>query len=817
MRRSWKRGRLSTLPLLLCVAATAGCACFQRPQCDSRTRAAPSERQLPGAQLARDDVFLAVSPRRTVAPIGAEVVLVAGVGGPDNYLTTNRRLEWSLGQDGVGHFVDVGRNGVVDFLLGDFNRPRKVDGTSAVGSTSRHYLRLTRGTATVADDVRVLRGQGWITLTSQVEGTSNVTVFAPDVYGWDARTRAATVHWVDAQWQIPPPAINPAGTAHVFTSCVVRQSDRSPCVGWLVRYEIVDGPPAGFAPDGAQSIEVPTDAAGQASAEIFQKAAQPGTNRIAVEIIRPAALGGLGGTRLMVGSGSTLKTWTSPDLALDKTGPATVGLGGTLTYRIQVSNPGDVPTGQVVVTDDLPLGLEYIDSEPAAEATGRRLQWQIAQLGAHEKRVFCVNCRATRQGAVNNCAEATATGSTAAPVTLKASDCAATTVTAPTVDVTISGPARATVGSEVTFELLVTNRSQVTATNLVLKETFGPGLEHAKAPSPIEAPLPDLAPGGSKPITVTFRVTRAGLLSHTAEVIGPDRVRIAVAEGRLTAEEPGLPPSIERPAEQPFPGQPSPGQPPFDRPLPEQPFGRAAVTVTKSAPDTATVGQRVQIRTIVTNTGDRTLTGIKVVDTYPTSLKPVRATTGYKFGENNTVFYFIESLPPGRSQKLAVEYACLESDFRATTRVSVTSEEGASSQHEASLEIRAAATGTPDGGLAMKVTGLTNPVRNGRQLTYEVEVTNEGRAADTQVVLTATVPIGMMPAPLGTTGPQQIGFSVRGQTVRFDPVARVRPGEKLIYRIRVQTRQPGNLTFRTELSSDALDRPLRAEETTEVF
>ncbi len=47
--------------------------------------------------------------------------------------------------------------------------------------------------------------------------------------------------------------------------------------------------------------------------------------------------------------------------------------------------------------------------------------------------------------------------------------------------------------------------------------------------------------------------------------------------------------------------------------------------------------------------------------------------------------------------------------------------------------------------------------------------------------------------------------------------AKVRPGEKLIYRIRVQTRQSGNLTFRTELSSDALDRPLRTEEMTEVF
>ncbi|NQU25341.1 MAG: DUF11 domain-containing protein [Candidatus Nealsonbacteria bacterium] len=762
-----------------------------------------------------------LTPCYKVMSVGEEMVLVAGVGGPDNYLSTHRRLEWSLAGD--GHFVDVGRNGLVDLLLGDFNRPRKVDNSFVIGSTSRHHLRLTRGTATVADDVRVVPGQGWITLTSPVEGTSKVTVFAPDVYSWESRTRSATVHWVDAQWCIPPPAINPAGTTHVFTTCVVRQSDRNPCAGWLVRYEIVDGPPAGFAPDGAQSIEVPTDGAGQASVQISQKAAQPGTNRIAVAIIRPAALGGPGGTRLEVGSGSTLKTWTSPELALSKTGPATVGLGGTLSYRIEVSNPGDVQAEQVVVTDDLPLGLEYIDSEPAAEPTGRKLQWQFPHLGAAESRLIRVNCRATKQGAVNNCAEATATGSTVAAGTLKASDCAATTVTAPTVDVRISGPTRAVVGDDVTFEILVTNRSQILMKKLLLKDTYDPGLQHEIPDNPIEAEVGDLAPGQSQPISVTFRVVRAGVLRHTAEVIGSDGIR-ATAEARLTAVDAVAPqPFIERPAGQPPAGRPPTGRPPAGQPpagqLPtgQPPFGRAAVTVTKSAPTTAAVGQQVKIHTTVTNAGDRTLRDIKVVESYPASLNPLKASGGLEHGENSTLFCFIDSLQPGQSKKLTILYECIQPAFRATTRVTAMSSEATSLPSEAMLEIRTTAADTPTGGLAMKVTGLTNPVRKGGQLTYEVEVTNEGSVADTQVVLTATVPLGMIPARLGTTTQPQIGFDVPGQTFFFAPVARLRPGEKLVYRIRVLARESGNLTFRTELASDGLDRPLRGQETTEVF
>ena len=76
-------------------------------------------------------------------------------------------------------------------------------------------------------------------------------------------------------------------------------------------YEIVDGPPAGFAPDGAQTVEIATDATGQAGAEIYQTEPGAGTNRINIQVIRPAELGGADGKRLVIGSGSTMKTWTS--------------------------------------------------------------------------------------------------------------------------------------------------------------------------------------------------------------------------------------------------------------------------------------------------------------------------------------------------------------------------------------------------------------------------------------------------------------------------------------------------------------------------
>ena len=84
-----------------------------------------------------------------------------------------------------------------------------------------------------------------------------------------------------------------------------------------------------------------------------------------------------------------------------------------------------------------------------------------------------LNFRAVQEGSVANCAEVTAAGG------LKASDCVTTTVMAPvwTCDVD-RGPAEAAVGSEVTFEIVVTNRGQATATGLTIKDRYDPGLEH---------------------------------------------------------------------------------------------------------------------------------------------------------------------------------------------------------------------------------------------------------------------------------------------------------------------------------------------------
>ena len=72
--------------------------------------------------------------------------------------------------------------------------------------------------------------------------------------------------------------------------------------------------------------------------EIVEKDPSPGTSQVRVQVFRPADSSG---QRQMVREGSVLVTWTAPSLGIRQMGPATALVGETITYRIEVSNPGD--------------------------------------------------------------------------------------------------------------------------------------------------------------------------------------------------------------------------------------------------------------------------------------------------------------------------------------------------------------------------------------------------------------------------------------------------------------------------------------------
>ena len=183
---------------------------------------------------------MSITPNRILAPVGSEVILKAGLCSSENYLLTDTKTEWLIAQDSAGEFVELGGSGWCGKAILPWNKPKKIDNQYAVGYSAKVPLTITRGTQDTSDDVRVERGEAWATVTSPVEGTSNITAVAPEVVAWAGRRATATIYWVDVQWTLPPATVS-AGRAQVLTTAVRRQSDGMPLVGWLVRYEVADG------------------------------------------------------------------------------------------------------------------------------------------------------------------------------------------------------------------------------------------------------------------------------------------------------------------------------------------------------------------------------------------------------------------------------------------------------------------------------------------------------------------------------------------------------------------------------------------------
>ena len=105
-------------------------------------------------------------------------------------------------------------------------------------------------------------------------------------------------------------------------------------------------------------------------------------------------------------------------------GPPTAAIGETITYRIEVSNPGDLPARDVVASEEVPDGLSFLQANPAPVVEGRRLQWRLGDLAPRQQQIIEATFRTTQPGVVDHCVEVTGAGG------LRSSHCANTNVLA---------------------------------------------------------------------------------------------------------------------------------------------------------------------------------------------------------------------------------------------------------------------------------------------------------------------------------------------------------------------------------------------------
>jgi uncharacterized repeat protein (TIGR01451 family) len=742
------------------------------PACTPPVRA-PAPPQAPCAQVPRGPI-LTVTPKEIVAPVCSEVIVAAGLRDPDGYFLTGQPLEWMIPEGSMGEIVQVGREtltGLTSYFRGS---PHKLGTNYVRAYTSSIAQTIDRGTPSPLDDVSLGKGQSWISVTSPTEGTTHVTVWAPKEKDWERRRTTARIHWVDAKWTFPPPQIGRFGQPVRLTTRIMRASG-APVGGWIVRYDVVGGPEASFGARGEKSIQTQAQGDGTATIELAPNTTTPGITQVRVQIVRPST-GRDGLPDMVVGQGLTSVTWSSPGLQVNASGPETVPIDGTLSYRVEVVNSGDLVARDVKLSFVPPRSLTLLSSTPQASPLGQTLAWRLGDLRPRSATVVQVNCRATMVADIRACFRAESAEKIAAE------SCVSTRVFASALSIQLTGPESVQVGQTAQFRIELTNTSRTVMTNVRVRDTFDPGLsEINNKRSPIDIEYAQLAPGERKQIGLTFKVNEPGKQCHRVDVTA-DGGHAASARGCVTGLAAAGPPL------------PQASQVLIDIKAPAE----IKVGQWQGAPpnETFTNAQRVQVD--VTNGGRTALTNVRLEIETAASLLALEASDGFKQTESGGVYWIVPQLGAGETISRDVLLGGGEADARASVRAKVVSDQTAEQSKQAAIRVVAPTITPPMGGKAGPMGSKAGPAANannlkvgsgdapdpvtvGSEVTYLIDVTNAGMRADGDIVLSLTLPPGFtyksLREPTGKLQLHSIGTVGSGR-YELTPIAALKAGEK---------------------------------------
>ncbi len=776
-----------------------------------------------------------LTPTRIVAPVGGEVVLLAGICGPNGYLVKRQPLEWMLSPDSVGTFIEVGDDArghlISSLAFHKVPKVEKLDVDYARGRTSSKETLIDRGSADCKDDIQLEEGQTWLSISSPSEGVSRVTVLAPESEIWDRRRQTATIYWVDAQWEFPQPLIERSGNTLQFVTRVHKSENLVPAENWIVKYTIVDPTVATFQPPtGSNVAPIKVNSDAQAIVQVvaaLDANGQParGTTPILIDVIRPA-MPSDNMPEIVLGSGQTFATFSSPGLNLQAFGNDVGTVGEQITYVASLGNPGDIPAENSVLVVNIPVGMRLVSAVPEPpNITNTGLRWDQGALDAHRQLDVSIVLQATRPGTFDVTFQAAAAGG------LQAQSSVRTEIVEASVDLRFEptqGAAQAEIGQAVEFAIDVKNTSRQTLTDLRVAIESDPGLPESETQrNQVEKSISYLQPGSTAPLGVNFVLRQTGQQRATVKVYSGES---------LLAEK-----SVSVLGVEPRPKKPDIG-------------------LSIEFPARVRVGETVDAVVTLSNPGEVKLTGLNVEFMWDAVLRATAVDPEnfprLRFGADgrSAVWSAQDLLPPLPNnsgvmvRSMRMRFECLAPVPQGALSARVTAAEGVNA--EDTLAFQAIAGGavsppvTPPGNLPPNTlppgsgsdvmppvnpppTGTTpgaqsrtgnweielndygDPTVVGRSIRYIVSIRNNQNSIDRNALITIVYPQG---ANFGTVRNLFDGSEVNKQfgennSVRLAPINSVRAGETIKYVFELSFDVPGPKVIRAIVVSDGQPNP----------
>ena len=228
---------------------------------------------------------------------------------------------------------------------------------------------------------------------------------------------------------------------------------------------------------------------------------------------------------------------TVPKLALTKTGPQTRYLGRPATYEITVSNNGDAPAKDTVITDDISAGAR-ISEAANAQISGGQVTWRLGTIEPGASQTLSMSVVPNQIGTIKNSVTARA----------YCADASAETTTdvigVPAILLeVVDNDDPIEVGANETYDIIVVNQGSAEGTNIAITCTIPPEQEYVSADGPTVAtaqgeivtfaPLPRLDPKAKAVFRITVRGTAMADVRFRVSMIS-DQLQSPVEETEST-------------------------------------------------------------------------------------------------------------------------------------------------------------------------------------------------------------------------------------------------------------------------------------------
>ncbi|MEZ6095595.1 MAG: hypothetical protein R3C03_15440 [Pirellulaceae bacterium] len=452
----------------------------------------------------------------------------------------------------------------------------------------------------------------------------------------------------------------------------------------------------------------------------------------------------------------------TPSLAIEKIAPAEIQLNQTTAFKIAVRNVGRVAAEGVTVVDQIPSGTEFVSAEPAASrrTPDGKIYWDIGHLASGQEQVITLNLKPVLPGEIGSVAQ----------VMFASQASMRTRVTRPILEVEHTGPERSLIGNNVQLRILVHNRGDGEARQVVVQESVPTQLKYNNDEfRDLEYPIGSIPPGQTREVVLNLAAAAAGKFKNTV---------LATAAGNLKATH-QLDLEVVAPQLQ----------------------------STSDGPSRRFLKREAVYQFATTNNGTASATNVDLVAHLPRGVQFVSANNqGTYNASTNSVYWALSELKPQQTAKVELTVAPVETgqheiNFESTADLNIKNQVKQPLSVEHLVDVY------------FEIDDVEDHIEVGSKTAYEIRIVNQGTKPASNVRLSVDMESGVAPTQVDST----IQNEIRGQSVVFAPITNLNPGEEVRIVIEGTGVSAGEHRVSANLQTDGREVNITKEESTRVY